>query len=240
LIDGDAGPAHRAPTQAADATGEPVCRGRFDQILVGRTCDDGQDMSEKAVRARRRGRAPGATREEVLAAAIERYARCQRIDTVALASDLGVSRASIHRWFGSREGLVGEVLVTAAEELVHWARGRARGRGRRRLLSTFGHINRGLARSAALRYFLRNEQAFALRLLASGAGPVQPVMVDRIREIIDTEVEAGRYEPPTDTETLAYAIVRLAESFLFNDAVADLRGDVDRLREVQAALLGDG
>ena len=38
--------------------------------------------------------------------------------------------------------------------------------------------------------------------------------------------------------TLAYAIVKLAEAFLFNDAVAGIRGDVDRLREVEAALLG--
>ena len=39
-------------------------------------------------------------------------------------------------------------------------------------------------------------------------------------------------------EGQAYAIVRLAEAFLFNDATAGLRGDVDRLREIEAALLG--
>jgi hypothetical protein len=32
--------------------------------------------------------------------------------------------------------------------------------------------------------------------------------------------------------------VRLAEAFLFNDASAGMRGDVDRLREVKAAILG--
>jgi len=41
-----------------------------------------------------------------------------------------------------------------------------------------------------------------------------------------------------DPATLAYAIVRLAEAFLYNDATAALRGDVDRLREIEAALLG--
>ena len=45
-------------------------------------------------------------------------------------------------------------------------------------------------------------------------------------------------EPPVDSATLAYAIVRLAEAFLFNDATAAMRGDVDRLREIEAALLG--
>jgi hypothetical protein len=37
---------------------------------------------------------------------------------------------------------------------------------------------------------------------------------------------------------LGYAIVKLAQAFLFNDQVAGIRGDVDRLREVEAALLG--
>jgi hypothetical protein len=37
---------------------------------------------------------------------------------------------------------------------------------------------------------------------------------------------------------LGYAIVKLAQAFLFNDAVVGIRGDVDRLREVEAALLG--
>jgi hypothetical protein len=32
--------------------------------------------------------------------------------------------------------------------------------------------------------------------------------------------------------------VRLAEAFLFNDAIAGIRGDVDRLRDVEAAILG--
>ena len=48
----------------------------------------------------------------------------------------------------------------------------------------------------------------------------------------------ARTSLPVETSTLAYAIVKLAEAFLFNDAVAGIRGDVDRLREVEAALLG--
>jgi hypothetical protein len=32
--------------------------------------------------------------------------------------------------------------------------------------------------------------------------------------------------------------VRLGEAFLYNDAVAGMRGDVDLLRDVQAAMFG--
>ena len=51
-------------------------------------------------------------------------------------------------------------------------------------------------------------------------------------------MRAGTYEPPVEPATLGYAIVRLAEAFLFNDAAAGMRGDVDRLRDVEAAILG--
>jgi AcrR family transcriptional regulator len=187
-------------------------------------------------RISRRGPAPRATRDEVLAAAVARYLASERIDVLALSAELGVSRASVYRWFGSREGLIGEVLIATAEQLVAQARRDARGSGAARLLDAFDRINRGLASSDALRHFLGDERIGALRMLASGAGPVQPTMVRLIREIIDEEAQAGHYEPPTDAETLAYAIVRLAESFLFNDAVADLKGDVDRLRAGRSAV----
>jgi AcrR family transcriptional regulator len=187
---------------------------------------------------RRRGPAPRASRNDVLGLAIERYLACERVDVQALAAELGVGRATIYRWFGSREGLLGEVLVTTAEQVVAAARRHAKGKGGRRLLDAFDRINRTLASAPSLRRFLQDERATALRMVASGAGPVQPEVVRLIREVIDEEAEAGRYYPPTDTETLAYAVVKLAEAFLFNDAIADIRGDVDRLRDVEAALLG--
>jgi len=37
---------------------------------------------------------------------------------------------------------------------------------------------------------------------------------------------------------LAYALVRLGEAFLYTDTVVGFHVEVDRLREVQAALLG--
>ena len=188
------------------------------------------------VRARRRGRPPAASREDVLAAALHAYLHGERIDVQAIATELGLGRTTIYRWFGSRERLVGEVVVRAAEPLFDEARAGARGRGGAALLDTFDRINRGLADAPALRRFLENERD-ALRILTSSRGPVQPRMVARIQGYIEAETSRG-FRPPVDPATLAYAIVRLAEAFLFNDAIAAVRGDVDRLREIEAALLG--
>ena len=174
----------------------------------------------------------------MLATALHHYLRGRRVDVQAIAAELGLGRATIYRWFGSREGLLGEVLFQAAEPLLVEARARAKGRGGPALLDTFDRFNRSLADAPALRRFVEAERDTALRIITSGAGTLQPRIVASIQEVIDQEVRSGKYDPPVDTSTLAYAVVRLAEAFLFNDAVAGMRGDVDRLREVEAALLG--
>ena len=105
-------------------------------------------------------------------------------------------------------------------------------------MATFDAINREVASNAPLRSYLAQEGESALQVLTRSDGIVQPRMVAAIQEVIDDEVQAGRFHPPMPTSTLAYAVVRLAEAFLYNDAGGTLRGDVKRLREVEAALLG--
>jgi AcrR family transcriptional regulator len=184
------------------------------------------------------GRRPAATREQVVEMAMAVYLRGGRVDVQAIAAELGLGRTTIYRWFGSREGLLGEVLIRAADPLLDAARVAARGRGGRALLETFDRFNRSLVAAPALRAFVEQERELALRIITSGAGVVDPHLVGRITAIIQAEVDAGRYEPPVDAATLGFAIVRLAEAFLLNDVVAGVRGDVGRLRAVEAALLG--
>jgi AcrR family transcriptional regulator len=185
----------------------------------------------------RRGRPAAASREDVLEAALYRYLRGQRVDVQAIAAELGLGRTTIYRWFGSREGLLGEVLFRAAEPIVDEARAQATGSGAAALLDTFDRINHALATAPALRQFLERERD-GLRIITTSAAGVQPRMVEKITSLIEAEVRAGTYSPRVEPAILGYAIVRLAEAFLFNDAAHGIRGDVDRLRDVEAALLG--
>jgi AcrR family transcriptional regulator len=186
----------------------------------------------------KRGRPAAASREDVLAAAMHRYLRGQRVDVQAIALELGLGRATVYRWFDGRDGLMGEVLARAADPLLDAARAEARGRGGRALLDTFDRFNRGIVGAPALRQYVEQESEAALRVITSGAGVVERHLVGRIAELIEEQASRGAYEPPVEPETLAYAIVRLAEAFLFSDVTAGIRGDVDRLRDVEAALLG--
>jgi AcrR family transcriptional regulator len=186
----------------------------------------------------RPGRPAAAARSDALALGAERFLAGERIDVQTIARELGLARATMHRWFGTREFFLGEVLATLAEERMAAHRRGVRGSGAAALLDAFDSFNHELAATSGLRIWLEREQERALRVLTSSAGVVQPRIVLTIERMIWVEIETGGYRPTVAPESLAYAIVRLAESFLYNDAIIGIRGDVARLREVEAALLG--
>jgi AcrR family transcriptional regulator len=182
----------------------------------------------------RRGRPATASRADVVAMARNQYLAGERVDLTVIARRLGLGRATIYRWFGSRDA----VIASELELLIARHRRSVRQRGAAGLLKVFDRVNRSLSRSTALRALLEQERDSALRLLTTSGGPVQPRSSGAVQALIDAEVDAGRYEPPTETSALAYAIVRLAEAFLYNDTAIGIRGDWERLHQVEAALLG--
>jgi AcrR family transcriptional regulator len=166
------------------------------------------------------------------------YLNGDRVDLTVVARELGLGRATIYRWFGSREALISEAVYREFEVLLARKRKDVSGTGAAWLLNILDAVNRTLSRSTALRRLLEQERQVGLRLLTSSGGTVQPRVVAAIRGLIDEQVAAGAYEPTASSDTLAYALVRLMEAFLYNDAAAGIRGDHERMREVQAALLG--
>src|ERR1700759_719167 len=144
----------------------------------------------------RRGRPATASRDDVMTAARGQFMAGERVDLTIVARDLGLGRATIYRWFGARERLISEVIADESEALIARHRRAVRGRGVRGLLEVFDRINRSLARSMPLRRFVEQEGASALRLLTSSTGAVQCRSVALVRDMIEAEVTAGRYEPP--------------------------------------------
>ena len=174
----------------------------------------------------------------MLALVTELYLGGQRVDITVIASRLGLGRATIYRWFGSREALLGEVVARELELLVTRKRLEVRRRGAAGLLEVLDRVNRTLTRSRAVRRLLEQERDTAMRMLTSSAGVVEPRAVACVQALIEQEMADGDYEPPSDPATLAYALVHLRHAFLWNDATNGVRGDYERLHEVQGVLLG--
>ncbi len=186
----------------------------------------------------RPGRPAAASREDALALATRRFLASERVDVRGIALELGLARATMHRWFGTRESFLGEVLAALAEERLSVIRSATPGTGAQALLECFDGFNRELAATRGLRALLAQEQERALRVLTSSGGVVQPRVVAAVERLIYDEVDTGAFAPAVAPGSLAYAIVRLAEAFLYNDAIIGIRGDTERLRDVESVLLG--
>src|SRR5579871_4436753 len=158
---------------------------------------------DRPVRSGKRGRPATASPEDVLALVTELYLDGQRVDITVVASRLGLGRATIYRWFGSREALLGEVIAHQLELLVTRKRAEVRRRGAPGLLEVLDRVNRTLTRSRAVRRLLEQERDAAMRVLTSSAGVVEPRAVACVQALIEREMAAGDYEPPADPATLA-------------------------------------
>ena len=189
------------------------------------------------VEGARPGRPAAASVEDALAVARAHFLAGERIDVQAIARELGLARATMHRWFRTRELLLGEVMAEVGEERLAVLRERVGGHGAKALLASFDAFNRELAAAEGLRALLVSEHDLALRVLTSSTGVVQPRMVAAVQRQIEAEMRAG-FSSSLEPDLLAYAIVRLAEAFLYSDAVAGSTGDTERLRQIEAALLG--
>ncbi len=194
--------------------------------------------SDEPTVSRPPGRPASATREEVVELARLAFLAGERVDVQAIAAKLRLSRASVYRWFGSRDGVLGAVLAGEFENLIERADARRRASGAQRILDVLYRVNRWMAGNAPFRRYFENEPIAGLRILTTGDGPVQPRVVAAVEALIARTEEQDDYRPPLERSLLAYTLVRIAEAFLYSDNVTGLRGDVDRLRQVQAALLG--
>src|SRR4051794_32879684 len=91
----------------------------------------------------------------------------ERIDMGALAKELGVSRATLYSWVGSKERLLGEVIWSFAEAGVAQSRERATGTGAAYIVDVMDRFTRLNATFDPLRRFIASDPELALRLLTS-------------------------------------------------------------------------
>jgi AcrR family transcriptional regulator len=161
----------------------------------------------------------------------------ERIEMQVLAAELGISRVTLHRWVGSRDELLGEVLWSLAEPTLNEARRTTRTRGGAGIAETFWRFTSAVHAAPFMQRFLTREAEIALRVLTTNHAPVQSRLTNMLREMLIAEVDAGRLDPPMQVEDLAYVIVRLGESFVYTDLITGGKPDPDKVRQAIVALL---
>ncbi len=157
-----------------------------------------------------------------------------------LADELGVSRVTLFRWVGSRQSLLSRSLWLLTERslmtgLRRWEAERTPGA----LLTpgTGRHTNAILSRATGLRRLLDQEPALAIRVLTDPHGHVQPGAIAFVEGLLRRDVEEAGLVLSVDPNSLAYALVRLNESFLYADVLSSRTPDVATATRLQEALI---
>ena len=180
-----------------------------------------------------------ATPAAAFRAARRTYLKGERLDMQALATELGISRPTLYRWTGRREQLLSDVLWSLSDDIFEQAKAdNPEHTGADRLLAIFRQHVGALVRARPLQIFLLEETQVALRILTSREGGVQPRTVAKLAALYREEQDHGAWRPKADVGSLAYAVVRVTEGFIYNDAIVAVEPEVERAASIVALLLG--
>ncbi|MBN8867975.1 MAG: hypothetical protein J0H98_10515 [Solirubrobacterales bacterium] len=181
---------------------------------------------------------PKATPADAFRLAIRTFMREPRLDMEKLAQELGISKTTLYRWTGPRDQLLSEVLCFFGEEGIRIGREAADGRSGIDRIETF---TRGFVESIVnfepVRRFVRNETELAFRLLTTRGGLVQSTVVERVTEVLEEEAGTGAITLRAPAGDLAYAMTRIIEGFIYNDAMTENGPDVDNAVRIVCLLV---
>jgi AcrR family transcriptional regulator len=178
------------------------------------------------------GNGPSITAMDAFRAARRTFLRGERIDMVELAADLGVGRATLYRWVGSREQLLGEVLWSLTEATFERLKADADrlhgGDGLEWFLYIYKEFGNYTVDFGALRRWIDSEPELAMRVMTSKHAQQQRRIIGAYEDLLREAVEQHGLKVKLELHTLAYVLVRIGESFLWTDLIT---GEEPNLRE---------
>jgi AcrR family transcriptional regulator len=183
---------------------------------------------------------PPARQGRIVATAARWIHDGRRLDMQGLADELGVSRVTLFRRVGSREELLSQALWLLTERMLEAAAARweaERSEGELHTPGTGRHINAIVSQSTGLRRLLDDEPTLTIRVLTDPRGRVQTGIVAFIEELLRRDVTEFGLVTLIEPGALAYALVRLGESFLYADVLAARKPDVATANRLQQALI---
>lgn len=161
----------------------------------------------------------------------------RKLNLSALAAELGVSRATLMRWVGNRELLMGEILWsmvrTTMSTIAEHARKRHGLTGVEYLAYVYHNFGRALVAFPALRRFLDQDPRFAMQVLTSASSGLSDRTVSLWEEMIREELDAGRINPQMDIHSLASFSIRIGESAIYSNLIC---GHPPELKSAETAL----
>jgi AcrR family transcriptional regulator len=155
---------------------------------------------------------------DVFHAARRRWLAGQKLHLNEIAEELNVSRATLFRWVGSKDLLLGEILWSVYQPTAEQAKRRAKGKGADYLADVYRQLMVDVLTSKPLRQFVAHDPEYALRVLTT-TRPLQERRLASCKALIQKLVARGEMSPALDLDSLAFLIMRLGESFTYSDLI---------------------
>ncbi len=162
--------------------------------------------------------------DSALDAAREIFRDGRRVEMGALAEVLGVNRATLYRWIGSRDALLGALVWERMDQGLRNAARRADSAGvvgTARLAAQLSGLFAGADLKSPVRTFVSNEPVAAMRVMTTGH--VHEQLIDHFARLIDEETIAGTMSPRYPSGQIAELVVKTGEAVFWFD-VASGRG----------------
>jgi AcrR family transcriptional regulator len=177
------------------------------------------------------------TADSALAAARGLFDAGQRVEMGRLAGDLGVNRATLYRWIGSRDALLGALVWERMERGLIRADARASRAGlggTARLAGMLTGLFAGADRKTPVRAFVEAEPVAAMRVMTTG--PVHEQLIERFARVIDEESAAGSIAPRYPSRQIAELVVKTGEAVFWFDVASGRGLDEANMRVLLEAL----
>jgi AcrR family transcriptional regulator len=174
-----------------------------------------------------------ATEEDAFKLARAVFLADERVDMQTLASQLGISRATLHRWVQTREALLDGMLGDLAGEFFELSRAQAHGEPDEVIADVIRILVTTTARFQPVRGFVQREPELALRLLVGERSSVRRRLLEEMQQLITDVV-------PDEAEQLrgyAEAMVPVGLALAWPTLVAGDEPSGERIATVSRALL---
>ncbi len=153
----------------------------------------------------------------------------RRLNLSLLAEELGIGRATLMRWVGNKDLLMGEILWSLYKGIYDHALERANEtpklEGIDYLAQIYNDINIALIESRPLHDFMHNEPQWSLQLLTSQVAGLQQRLMETWKDLFEKEIAAGSINPEMDAESLAFYIIKIGEGAIYCDLICGRQPD---------------
>jgi AcrR family transcriptional regulator len=173
---------------------------------------------------------------DAITAATRTYLRGDALDMSALATELGIGRATLYRWVGNRDDLLAAVLAEGTERTFRSAVKGAQGEGIGLLLDCTRRFMHGVLATPALKTLTQREPLLFIRL-ATMPGAIEARAADMIGELLEQEAASGRLYLALPAPVLAQAITRICDSHLYAHLLGRGEPEIDTAVQLVELLL---